>query len=75
MPIYETVYCSNRQLAVAAAEFLNTKVFSTAQRRTGDVDMTPDNKQLINGSRLLSSCSSAIDNFRPADVLHRRRSA
>ncbi|KAH7709190.1 Cohesin subunit SA-1 [Aphelenchoides avenae] len=48
IPLYETIYCSNRQLAVAAAEFINTKLFSTAQRRTGDVDMTPDNKQLIN---------------------------
>lgn len=52
IPLYETIYCSNRQLAVAAAEFINTKLFSTAQRRTGDVDMTPDNKQLINGEFL-----------------------
>jgi len=28
VPIYETVYSTNRALAVAAGEFLNAKVFS-----------------------------------------------
>lgn len=30
VPIYEIVYCTNRSLALAAGEFLNTKVFTTS---------------------------------------------
>ncbi|CAB3397238.1 unnamed protein product [Caenorhabditis bovis] len=34
VPIYELIYATNRQLAVAAGMFLNTKVFQTAEKPT-----------------------------------------
>lgn len=42
VPIYETVYCTNRPLAVAAGTFLNARVFQPV-----DEEGTPVDKQLL----------------------------
>uniref|UniRef100_A0A914I8W6 SCD domain-containing protein n=1 Tax=Globodera rostochiensis TaxID=31243 RepID=A0A914I8W6_GLORO len=53
VPLYELVYCNNRQLAVAAGEFVNAKLFSTAtdgsmmSSSTSILAPPVDNRQLI----------------------------
>ena len=55
MPIYEIVYCNNRQLAVAAGEFIKIKLFSpqldqtvnTNANTTVSVSALADNRQLL----------------------------
>jgi hypothetical protein len=42
VPIYETVYCTNRALAVAAGNFLNARVFQTT-----DEDGNPVDKRML----------------------------
>lgn len=42
VPIYETVYCTNRALAVAAGNFLNARVFQTI-----DEDGNPIDKRIL----------------------------
>ncbi|KAL3102248.1 hypothetical protein niasHS_003657 [Heterodera schachtii] len=53
VPLYELVYCNNRQLATAAGEFVNAKLFSTAADNsllTSSTSLLPppaENRQLI----------------------------
>ncbi|CAD6186981.1 unnamed protein product [Caenorhabditis auriculariae] len=49
VPIYELVYCNHRTLAVAAGEFLNTKVFQNAKKggKTADANNAALIKDLI----------------------------
>uniref|UniRef100_A0A183C523 SCD domain-containing protein n=1 Tax=Globodera pallida TaxID=36090 RepID=A0A183C523_GLOPA len=53
VPLYELVYCNNRQLAAAAGEFVNAKLFSTStdasmmSSSTSILAPPVDNRQLI----------------------------
>lgn len=44
VPIYEIVYCTNRSLALAAGEFLNTKVFTTSGNNSSQEPVIDSNE-------------------------------